>query len=403
MTVLKHAAADCAGPMRRAIRATIVLGLLTAPALVSAQTSLADQKTQAEIDKLELEREKIRIDLIKSANTGIGGTGTVAGPELTAEGLLLSHFLQEQSAAEIAQRFLTWRGAPGEGHLGQVVIAFGDQPPSIAEYLAFEQGIERLRSNLVSAVEQWGEARGNEVASAGNRFDPVTAITVATTVASLFRVDTTVAGAALATPNDQFRAILLQTLREKGVPTDLPRTIAGKPRYSERQFDSLRLPSKEATDAYREYLDLLKRKGGKLDALEEQQRVAGVSLATALADYEALRKALYTPAAGVLAAHLIDEQESLFREGAQRPVIYIHHQKAALTTTTRRGFLTGLSGIPAFISGSMVVDYSFAGTTPAAGAVTVSSPTMRITGVRAWLDSEASTNSAGEARASGSH
>jgi hypothetical protein len=367
---------------------------MTTPAMVHAQATLADQKTQAEIDKLDAEREKIRIEMIKGANSGIAGTGAVTGPELTAEGLLLSHYLQEKAADKIAADFLAWRAGNG-GRTGNVVVVFGDQPPSVADYLAFAKGIDRLRANLVTAVGQWGNARGAVPASGANLFDPLTAVTIATTVASLFKVDTTVAGAALATPNDQFRAILLQEFRERGIPIDPPRSIAGQPGYSQTQLDGLSRQSEEAAIAYREYLDLLKSKGGKPENLKEEQRLAGVSLATALSDYETLRKTLYTPLAGILPAHVIDEQEALFREGAKRPILYIHQQKAALTTTTKKGLLTGINGIPAFISGSMVVDYSIAGETPASGAVTVSSPTMRITGVRAWLQGSETTSESG--------
>lgn len=387
-----------------AIRGLAVAVLLaTAPVSAQEQASLDDQKKQAEIDKLEAERdkivaerEKVAIDAMKGAATGIVGSGTVTGPELSAEGLLLSHYLQEKAAAGIAARFATWRAAGNTSRTGPVVVAFGDQPPSTADYYALKGGIDRLCENLVLAVKQWNAANtgspqvpvsdslcGGEKMMA---FPIVPVITAVTTVASLLKVDTTVAGSALASPNEQFKAILLRELRDRKLPLDPPLTIAGEPEFASTALKRLDAAKEAAEPAYEAYLKALKAATDRGGKPEKERTIAGTSLGTALADYDSLRKALLTPVAGILPAHVVDQQALLAESRDTRPIIYIHHQKAALTTTTKKGLLTGIAGIPAFVSGSLVVDFSFAGDQPGAGSLTVSSPTMRITAVRPWLE-----------------
>lgn len=381
-------------------KTSILLGalLVIIPSAGTAQQTLDDKKKQAEIDKLEAERdkiiadrEKVAIDAMKGAATGVAGSGTVSSPELSAEGLLLSHYLQEEAAVDIADAFQKWL-LRNPQRSGPAIIAFGDQPPTTADYYALKGGVDRLRDNLLQATADWEKVKPGAKSESTKIFSPFAAvgvipavITAVTTVASLLKVDTTVAGSALASPNEQFKAILLSKLRERQLPVDPPLTIAGEPKFASKALGSLKDAREAARLAHDAYMTHVKELAEKDKKPSKDQATVGASLATALADYDTLRRTLFTPVAGILPAHVVDQQAMLAEQAGSRPIIYIHHQKAALTTTTKKGLLTGIRGIPASVSGSLVVDYSFAGDAPQSGAFTVSTPTKRITDIHSWL------------------
>jgi hypothetical protein len=357
---------------------------VVAASALNAQTSLADQKTQAEINKLEAEQQKITLDTLAATRTaGIAGTTGVTAPEVTAEGRLLVRRMHENAAASIVAAYREWLAA-NPNRTGRVSIVFGDQPPSVAEYLAIRTGFNRLKSNLELATRQWDSTRGQKMF-----FDPLTislVLTGITTVASMLRTNTTIAGATINTPQGQFRAILLAALIRAGLPADQPRTIAGEPEEANRLFTDLEPARVAARRSYDAYLEALRAAQGKPENLTANQRIAAANLTSALAEYDTLHRALYTPVNGMLPATQLDEQVALFNERDRRPILYIYSNEASLTTTTRQGILSGIGGVPAYVSASSVIDYGFAGDTPRTGRIITSTPVMRLTAVRAWLN-----------------
>lgn len=370
-----------------------VAAVITASAL-HAQTSLADQKTQAEINKLEAEQQKITLDTLAATRTaGIAGTTSVTAPEATAEGRLLVRRLQENAATAIVAAYREWL-ASNPNRNGRVAIVFGDQPPSVAEYLAIRTGFSRLKGNLELASHQWGSSMTGPRAF----IDPMTislALTGITMVASMLRTNATIAGATINTPQAQFRAILVTALIEAQFPADQPRTIAGEPVEANRLFADLEPARVAARRSYDAYLEALRAVEGKPERLTANQRIAAANLTSALAEYDTLHRALYTPVNGILPATQLDEQAALFNERDRRPILYIYSNEASLTTTTRQGMLSGIGGVPAYVSASSVIDYGFAGDSPQTGRIITSTPVMRITAVRGWLDPPATRTSGG--------
>jgi hypothetical protein len=353
-----------------------------------AQGSLADEKTRAEIRKLEVDRQKAQIDALVAARSGIAGTASVSEPIHTAEGLLLAHHLQQRTAAEIARRFRAWRVAHNPGLTGPVYIAFGDQPPSIAEYLALSHGVGRLRENMAKAVREWDEAnrspapRQLEKLALIETGSIMVALTAISTVASLLRVNTNLAGSSLRTSEEQFRAILLAALVQEGEAVEPPGTITTSSASAIALFDELTPLRDSAQTRHDAYRRALAAPDGVPANISPNWRVAGTNLATVLADHDALRASLYTPVNGVLPASMIGEQAALHAARDERPILYIYNHDAAMMTTTRQGMLSGIRGVPAFVSASASVDYAFAGAMPERGSVTVSTPVVRITAVR---------------------
>lgn len=361
----------------------------------AAAQSLDDQKKQAEIEKIELDKQKIQADILNQSRATTAGNATVTAPELSAEGLMLSRHVQEQTARAIVSNL----GKPG----GTVSVVFGDQPMSTAEYLAVRHGAPALKANLERAAalakDYYDKPTGyREMPRTGTFYinlingGPALALSAVTTVASLLRVNTTVTGVALATPNEQFRSVLLQELRRYHWTVDRPRAIVASTPYADALFADMKPAKDAAARYYSKYIARLAQKDGKPANLPEGEVIVGQALATALTDHAALEKALFTPVNGVLPATVIEEQKAMADSAATRRILYIHHHKAALTSITRQGTFTGIFGVPAHVSASHVVEYALQtpdGREDKFDMVRYDTPVMRVTGVRKWLAGQA--------------
>ena len=284
--------------------------------LAQAQVSLADQKTQAEIEKLEAEKQKVVSDMIGASRSATAGSAALATPELTAEGLMLSRHVQEQTARSVVAAL----GNPA----GRVSVVFGEQPASTAEYLGLKRGSQALHENLRHAAEQ-GRGLYNRSAPICASFTTPPkggaqhtkfllgfpgiglALSAVTTVASLLRVNTTVTGAALPVPNEQYKAVLVQELRRKGWAVDPLRSITTKTPYAEKLMDDMACAKDEVANYYSIYQAHLAQKDGKPANLPLNELIVGKALETALTDYATLEKGLFTPVNGVLPASIIED------------------------------------------------------------------------------------------------
>jgi hypothetical protein len=65
--------------------------------------------------------------------------------------------------------------------------------------------------------------------------------------------------------------------------------------------------------------------------------------------------------------------------------LFVQAHEGALTSITKKGFLTGIIGIPAYVSASTRASYAMVSdAAPQFGSVTYQTPVMRVTAVAAW-------------------
>ncbi len=348
-----------------------VVPLLGSPAL--GQPSLADQKLQADIDKAKLDMEaarlKMQLDQQTALNTALaavrgttGGQVSVDKPEATAEGLLLTRRLYTGAAAQLAD-------ATGDFPADSVpIVMFGTAAPTTADWIAFDNLVGRLIPKVQTAINDWEtveriQQAPAEAKSFGRSVIPAlgTAAAVAnvvTSVASLFRIDTSMGGTPLTANDQQVRSILAKALADKGFEVDgSGLEIAGEPVRVKRRLATLDGLYRQAHMLYHEqYLPKL-AEVKKIEELPAAVALAGKHLEVAIADYETLQRTLFTAVEGVLPATVIERQAKLV-DNPNRPIVYIRNHKAALTTLTRKGFLTTLgSSVPVYVNGAAEMDY----------------------------------------------
>jgi hypothetical protein len=332
-----------------------------------AQESLADQKLQAEINKLRAEVEKLGVDTTKASLEaqlaamkqlqGItGGTGDASGAESSAEGALLVHHTYDGVSARLA------RIVAPHATSGPPVVVFGSAPPSLSDLLAFRVAIKRLEDNLQDANRLWALAQAQEKRQkAGQKsfVGVLTTIGMIASVADLFTVDTVAKGAAATVKDEQFDTQLSRALAEANIAPDYSAyEISSSPRYVTSEFKRLEPAYAAARRSYLEdYMPAFMSVGGKVTDLPPSIAAAGKNLEVAISDYDVAKKALLTSTAGVLPATVIDRQVEWERARGVRPILYIRSHRAAVTTTTKRGFFVGWDKPPIYLTGAAIVDY----------------------------------------------
>ncbi|MEA3004225.1 MAG: hypothetical protein QOH81_3013 [Sphingomonadales bacterium] len=383
--------------IRHFILTTAIAALILSPA--HGQTSLADQKLQADIDKVRLDIEAARLKEDLDRQTALttalaavrgttGGSASVDKPEATAEGLLLTRKLYAGAAAQLAA------AAHAFPEKSSPLVIFGTAPPSTADWIAFQDVVDRLEPSLRFAASDWKKAvhpsSGPPLGRGPKSFMiPIGGIAVAlnaiTSVASLFRVDTTMAGSPLAATDSQLGSLLSQALIAQGFRVDgINFEIAGEPSRVKEQMSRLLPLYREASRLYHdEYIQRLAAVK-KPDELNPAVALAGKHLEVAVGDFETLQRTLYTSVAGVLPATLV-ERQAIVAENRGRPLIYVSNYKAALTSMTRKGFLTTLGrNVPIFLNASAELDYILmAGPVMTPGTIICVTPRTRITDIPA--------------------
>lgn len=353
--------------MKRCIMFVAGTAVLACGATASAQ-SLSDQKTAAEIAKIQVETEKAKVDMEKARidadnalfnviRSATGGSAAVAGGEKTAEGLLISKASLAGASARIVDTL------PGLGYAAgpdvQPVIIWGSAPPSVAQWLLFKEERAKLAKQFADANAAWAETKSGKMA-----FLPAAAAvaTLVATVIPLFKTDTTLAGGTVSFDEQDARASLAAALQQATYGTLTTLRVADGAALSDTLLSPLADAREAARAAYEdEYMAFMAGKLGK-GAQADKIRAAADKLKAALDAHKALRGQLLADTGGILAASVIDRQRQLHTNPAKHPLIYLLNVDAAYTATTKKGLFTGLGGkVPAFGSVSTIIDYAIVG------------------------------------------
>lgn len=368
-------------------------GVLALPA--SAQTTVADAKTIAETEKLKAETDKSRadtqkllIDALAGAKTGFGETTTTT-LENGAEALMLNRIVLQQAVDQLHSEVVAAQTA--DGSKSPVLIVIGSQPPGIGEWLSFQQAVKLLEANLKNASADWTAAKPKKAGSGSQKFfDPLTvttAITAATTIASLFRTDVSLTGTSLSLDDQQLIAMIDAKFNRGMDPKFSGLAMTRSIDRVTTEIARLDTAYRQARTDYRAYL--------AQDPKDTQGVVgqAGAKLATVIADYDAFVAALYKPVNGISPAMVIEFQA---RSNAS-PILYIRSHKGALTLETRKNLGTGFGTVPTWGRATVTLAYGYVGTNVYSGVVTCISQRRRITQI-AETDTRTETQQKREAK-----
>lgn len=309
------------------------------------------------------------------------GKAAITDAESTAEGLVLADYGMRSAAKAMAIKVKAWRTQHAAATEPLVVVQ-GSQAPSIAQWQSFNRMSAELERELKLVAQDWktvtaGSAGGGGGTKLGTFIAPTAVGAVISTISSLLKTDYGVTGTKLAPTADAMRAIIIGALSDEQIPLKLPEfQVAGEPTAVKTRLDELAPLQKAASALYHDdYLKRLAAAGGKPDKLDAAIASAGANLATALADYDALVKALYTPVAAVLPAVEIERQRSL--AGAKQPFLYVTSFTSTLSAVTKKGLFTGIRSTPASLRVASTIDFKLAaGTDANPGKVVVVTPVV---------------------------
>ncbi|KTE04332.1 hypothetical protein ATE68_01390 [Sphingopyxis sp. H038] len=333
----------------------------------SAQT-LADQKTSAEIAKIQIETEKAKVDMEKArieADNALfnvlrgasGGSASVSGGEKTAEGVLLSKAALAGASTRIVDA-LRDAGYPA-ATTTKPVIVWGSTPPSVAQYILFKEERAKRLAELEAANAAWADTKSTKMA-----FLPAAAAiaTLVATAIPLFKTDTTLAGGTVSFDEHDARAGVAAALAEAKYGAYASLGVADGAALADALLAPLASELKSAQSAYdTEYLPFYAGRATKT-AQAKKIKAAGDKLKAAIDAYKTLRDTLLVDSGGTIAASMIDRQRQLYTSPADHPIIYLLNVDAAYTATTKKGLFTGLGGkIPAYGSVSTIIDYAIVG------------------------------------------
>ena len=376
----------------------------------AAAPTAADQaKAQADLASAQLANAKALQDLIAANKQATEGKATLATVENGAEVLLLRRQMERQIAAELASKAGCAAGR-------KIVLVFGNQAPTTAHYLGVRHASDELNHNFDMALkmahavfdEPTIKPKPKPRPKGGSPYDltveslagaaigggPLGAasvgVTALSTLVSLLQVDTSVTGGSLNSTADSLGPLVAEQLRADGWDVQAPNNIAYKTDFADGLVDKLRGKRDDAAHYYGIYLARLKTAGDKPEQLPETVRVAGAALATVITNYSTLIDGLFTPTdAGVLPATLVEQEKTLAdaAETGNQSVLYVDTHEAALTSITKKGFLTGIGGgIPAWLAASGTISYTLARGKDDTefGAVDYHTPVTRLDRVASW-------------------
>lgn len=374
------------------------LGLITSSLLATAggwspavgQTTTEEAKAQADLRSAQLANAKAVQDMIAANKQATEGKATLENIETGAEGLRLKHVVEQQLAAKLA-------AAIGDGGGQSLTVVYGAAPPTTAHYLSIQHFREELKENTAEAL---GRAKkyydkpkpvrhrpGGPTIHAVSAIGPGLALTGISTIASLLRVDTDLKGAALTLAAESLGPIVADRLSKYNWVVRAPNGIATDTPFANELVAELRPGRDEAAHYYEKYLSDLTAKGGKMEELPEDERIIGAALAIVINDYATLVDGLFTPVEGVLPATVLEQEKALATATGGEKVLFVQGQEAGLTSITKKGFLTGIGNVPAWVSASSNASYVFVGdATPKFGSVSYQTPVLRVTKVQEWAD-----------------
>lgn len=322
------------------------------------------EKVRADIEKAQLDARKVQLDTIAAAKSGFAGEGAATTTESGAEGAYITTLLTEEAAGKIAG-FVN--GAMKPDGRPRVRIVVGRSPPNIAQWVAIQRLAPLLAENLEKAAKDWKTATAKPVRTEefglGPRFvfNPLAAITVITTALSVLKTNTTVAGLALPTANEELATALDRELNTHGaLEADWAlRLVATTPKV-DAALEPSETAFKNAAGPYREYLTVLAQ-AEKPEKVQEGQRIAGGNLQAAVTAYQSFHTALFTPNAnGELPALIAERQANDI--AVDTPILYVRNFKAAISVETRKNLFTGIVGAPIFVRGVVTAQFSYVDT-----------------------------------------
>jgi len=380
----------------------LAITLLIAGNLIPA-TAIAgptdDAAAQSALATAQLERLKTLQSMLAPPPGVAEGKATLTTIESGAEVLQLRHKVEAQLATSLATDIGAGAGKP-------ILLIFGSQPPTTAHYLSIRRGVIELERESKIAVEMardvfkakkpklpqpgmYSKMVGIDGGIASTAGPLGVGLTAVSTLVSLLRVDTELKGAALASNAEALGPVVSRALTVNGWLVQAPSGIASATPYADKLIDDMRPLRDEAAKYYAIYVARLAAKEGKPDALPERERIVGQALATVMANHSALVSGLFVPVNGVLPATVIEEEKALAEASPDKSILYLQSHEAAMTSITKKGFLTGIIGVPAYVSASSVFSYTFLdGRGPRFGSVSYQTPVMRVTGVAKWVGSQ---------------
>lgn len=376
---------------------TVLVAVVGQPAAVLAQDAQGDQKFRSDMADAELARMKTMQDMIVASKGTATGTATLTDIDAGAEVLLLRNRVETNLGRQLAERV-------GPGGDRPILLIFGDRPPTTAHYLSLRRGEHEFRLNAETAnkmarsvfAPKAGKPKAKkpkpgylayvESDFIGAAAGPVgVGLSAISTVISLLRVDTDLKGKALASTAESLGPIVANELTLKGWKVQAPEGIATQTLYADEIVEGLRPQRDEAATYYAIYLSRLQAKEGKVENLTEPERIAGQAVATVVGDYSSLVSGLFVPVNGVLPATVIQEEKALADKAPDQSLLFVTAHEAAMTSITKKGFLTGIIGIPAYVSASSIASYTLLDRGGAQfGSISYQTPVMRVTDVAKW-------------------
>lgn len=307
--------------------------------------SLAQEDVAAETARVN--SEKARLDLAKSRADALSPLGAISGSADIKDSDKTAHGVRLRDAAyrAAAIRMVSSIGCSAAVH---PIVIFGTTPPSVSAWWEFKGTKQALSDNLDVAIADYNRAAAKQdkadaaAKKAGTAYlafvNPM-AIKLLTTVAGALVPQDSYSGATLKLPDAALGAVVRQELASFHCGFDSSDFQVDASDRAGEYLKDLRGRYETAKTDLVDYKDRV----SKLEKLEDKSPLAkaGANLTTVIADYEALRKALYADAGGRSKADMIYQAELLAgSKRAERPILYIVDQDASLTTRAREGVRT---------------------------------------------------------------
>ena len=380
--------------MRSVLFASVLAACLSQP--ISAQESLADQKTQLEIERLEQQVRAAELEALATIRAINGSSATVDTPAETAESMTAKYLVYDQAFNALAKKI------PAEVSGAEPVIVFGTEPPSLSAWFVHDENAKNTAKALLASLRQWSSVRtpGEEISYA---LAPALAASIISTVVALVRVETTIQGSALKAEEATLEGLLSSNLADGNyairfdefepsrdglahVDELLEREleiISGPASYGVPDKVSLKNLKDRAVAAYqKQFLPNKSEWEAQLATAVEEGNASkaeklraalsgGSNLATSITLFNKLQTGLLASTKGALnATHIVRVRDlAQSNSNVERPIIYILSHEAALTTLTRKGALLGLRSIPATVRVGTRIEYLYAGSVLKRGSV----------------------------------
>ena len=338
----------------RHLHSMLAAALAMTPLAAHAQ-SVADQKAIADLDLARANAEKARLDALAALRAAAAGTGaSTTTTEKSAEALILKYAAYRGLATLLVNRF--GEVVPASKAV-QPIVVMGTTPPSVSAWLSFDAKHRLVTKNMLAAQERWGRATGSTKMMA-------VPVGIVLTVLSAFRTETAITGGALTLDDAKFASLVTGQL-QAGYAPDLDAFRVA--RTSDANVDGLlgsdAMFYNALTDILKvRYPALVKKTEQAGEELPDAVKDAIKDVQTAVTDYETLRDSLYSDSGGRPLGSVITKQKALAEDdGSKFPVIYVTSQEGALTTITRKNFLTGFGSTPATLSAATTLTYTIVG------------------------------------------